>query len=389
MSRFDADVIVVGAGAAGLSLATHLSGGRHRVILLDRRAGFAHDRTFSGFRVTPHPFEGAIERTYRYVALHEPGRDVVRAAAAHPYVTIPGDLFYETALRAIGRGGNVEISIGREVRRIDGDAAAGWVDTDAGTLRARMIFDARGALPEPRGPAAPGEVGFVQRFLGRVVRTERPIFVPERATLMDFRVSQDRGPHFVYVLPRSAREALVEDTYFAATDVRPTDVEHADAIDAWLAAARAGGVEVLREERGALPMTTVRPRPHPSPRVRAIGIAGGAAKPSTGYAFAFIQREAARIARVLAASDLHVVPQLPAARSATAAFLDGVFLAWMRGAPREAARVFCDLFERAPIESVARFLSEAAGPLDHARVMAVMPTAPFLRIARERLGAGG
>lgn len=382
MGRFDADAVIVGAGAAGLSLAARMSGGRHRVVVVDRRDGFAHDRTFSGFRVRPHPFEAAIERTYRYVAVHDARRDVVRSTGAHPYVTIPGDVFYELALRTIGRGGNVEVALGRDVRRVDGDVDGAWVETDQGVLRAPIVFDARGALAAEEGAS---DVSFVQRFVGREVRTERPIFDPDRATLMDFRVSQELAPHFVYVLPRSAREALVEDTLFAPAGRAKSDAEHVASIDAWLGSRGAGAVEVLREERGALPMTTALPRPHPCRRVVRMGIAGGAAKPSTGYAFAFIQREAEGIAAALAGSDLSTLPRLPVVRSRTAAFLDGVLLEWMRGAPGDAARVFTDLFERAPIESVARFLSEEAGALDHARVMAAMPTGPFVRIARERL----
>lgn len=377
---FDVDVAIVGAGAAGLSLATALAGGRHRVLVVDRREGFQHDRTFSGFDVRRHRFSGARESTYRYVSVHDGGRDVVRACGAHPYVTIPGDVFYETALRLIGRGGNVELALGRSVSRVDGDASAAWIETDGGVVRARLVFDARGALvATPRAD----DVGFVQRFLGRVVETEKPIFDPDRATLMDFRVSQERGPHFVYVLPRSPREALVEDTYFATAPIAEAD--HVASVDAWLAEHRAGAVRVVREERGALPMTTATPRAHPSPRVRSIGVSGGAAKPSTGYAFAFIQREVESIARVLEENDLREVPRFGPTRSSASSFLDGVLLEWMSRAPGEAARVFVDLFERAPIESVARFLSEAAGPIDHARVMAAMPTGPFVRIARERL----
>ena len=88
----------------------------------------------------------------------------------------------------------------------------------------------------------------------------------------------------------------------------------------------------------------------------------------------------------LASSDLSRPPAIAAPHGRAAAFLDEVFLAWMRTAPTEVSRALVDLFERAPIGAVARFLSETAGPIDHARVMAAMPTAPFLRIARERLG---
>jgi hypothetical protein len=39
-------------------------------------------------------------------------------------------------------------------------------------------------------------------------------FIPDRLTLMDHRVTQKDGPHFIYLLPYSTTEALIENTYF-------------------------------------------------------------------------------------------------------------------------------------------------------------------------------
>jgi lycopene beta-cyclase len=372
----DADVVICGAGAAGLTLAVRLAerAPRLSVILVDARTGFEHDRTFSGFSTRPHPFASAIDRRYATVELADADGPVVRQTGAHPYTRIAGDLFYATALRKLGRA---ELRLGCAVLGIEPGPGDVRVETDRGSLRGRFVVDARGAFD--------GRCRIRQVFWGQVVRTERPVFDPDRAILMDFRVPQTGGAHFVYVLPTSRTEALVEDTWFTTGAVE--EASHRSFVTAWLSERGAGAFEVLRTERGVLPMTADDPPKTGSPRVVRAGLAGGAAKGSTGYAFAFLSRHAEALAEALGRAG-DAPPRWPALRTPVARFYDRVFLTFVeRELSRDAAgvgRALVGLFRDAPLGSVARFLSEEAGPLDHARVMAAMPTVPFLQAAAGR-----
>ncbi len=58
------------------------------------------------------------------------------------------------------------------------------------------------------------EYYLLQHFKGWIIETENPVFNSSEATLMDFRVSQQHGTTFVYVMPFSATKALVEYTLF-------------------------------------------------------------------------------------------------------------------------------------------------------------------------------
>ena len=55
----------------------------------------------------------------------------------------------------------------------------------------------------------------LQHFQGIEVKTKQPCFDKDMAILMDFRVDQSKGMHFIYLLPYSATEALVESTLFS------------------------------------------------------------------------------------------------------------------------------------------------------------------------------
>jgi len=377
----DVDVAICGAGAAGLSLAVRLAERAPglRAALFDARTGFDEDRTFCGFATRGHPFGGAIEHRYGRIALADAHGTIERPTGRTPYVRIPGDLFYAVALRKL----RAELRLGV---RVEGLAVHGehvLVQTSEGPVRARLAVDARGGFE--RGPGT-----LLQVFEGAVVRTERPIFDPDRALLMDFRVAQERGAHFVYVLPHGRTEALVEDTWFTTRAIGAA--QHHAEIAAWLDRAGAGGFEVLRRERGVLPMSAAAPPRSTSPRIVLAGLVAGAAKGSTGYAFGFVQRHAAALARAIAGARLDGpaagLPRWPALRSPLDTFYDRTFLRFAHAQLEERSAAIGEalvaLFRGAPVESVARFLSEDASALDYARVMAAMPTAPMLRAALGR-----
>ena len=141
-------------------------------------------------------------------------------------------------------------------------------------------------------PLPPAEVSL--GFDGWEVETEGDVFDPATPTLMDFRTPQHGGLRFVYVLPVSARRALVEHTRFGS-EAAPD----ADGVPRYLEdVLRAGSFIVLRREAGILSLQPRFPSPR-SGRVVPIGNRGGLLKASTGYAYARIQRDSAAIARSL------------------------------------------------------------------------------------------
>lgn len=376
----DVEHLIVGAGCAGLSLAVRLAARsareRGRVRVLDPRRELGGDRTWCSWRGAPHPFARAITHRWERWRVLAEGRTIERGSRARPYEHVDSRAFVEIARATIARAEGVELTLGVAVRELADDGRAVRVETDAGPLRARVVWDARGISPDERARA--DDVRWVQHFVGWVVRTERAIFEPEVATLMDLEVPQERGPHFVYVLPYARDEALVEDTYFSDA---PLEEEAYEAtLRSWLDARGAGGFEIVRRERGRIPMSTAEPAPRAGARIVPIGIRGGAAKPSTGYAFAFIQRHVEAHARSAARGE--TPPPEIAVRSEVASFFDRVFLAHLRRHPTRAPQIFGALFERTPPEALARFLSEEGGVRDH---LAVMNGVPRLAVALEAL----
>ncbi len=381
LAAVDAEIAILGGGCAGLSLATHLTADRGprraRVVVLEARRDYTRDRTWCFWPVEPHPFTDAVSHRWARWEVLDQGRRVRRGSPHLPYVQIPADAFYARARERIDAAPAVDLHLGVDVRRVDdrGDHVA--LDTSGGPLRVAHVFDTRPPLA-PAAASAVAEVTLLQHFVGWEVVADRPAFDPEVVTLMDFSVPQRDGLHFVYVLPYAADRALVEATYFTPALLPEATYERAlrDYLGDRLGV---GAFEVVLRERGVIPMTTAPPALRQSPRVHNLGLRGGAAKASTGYAFLAIQRSAAELARRLAIARPGALIDPPEPRPALAVAMDRVFLSHLERHPERAPALFVDLFERLPPDLLIRFLSDRATPAECLRVMASTPLAAMTR----------
>jgi lycopene beta-cyclase len=371
---FDADLLLVGAGVAGLSLAYHLVeaglGGR-RLLLVEPRTSFENDRTFCFWNVMDHPFETLVSHRWPSWRVRGAGAWVSRSAPGLTYQHLPVDAFYRRALERLRATPGVEVRVGVRAGAVNEDSDGVTLETDAGSLRARSLFDSRPERASAVSSRDDGEITLLQHFEGWHVRAEGGRrFDPEVATLMDFAVPQDRGIHFFYVLPYSPDEALVEATFFGERLL--SDAEYRDRLSRYLRGEL--GLEawsIVRRERGVIPMSTRPTRVRTSERTYRIGLAGGMAKPSTGYAFLAIQRFSAEMTRRLARAEL---PDAPEPRDVRARTMDRVMLSYLRRHPERGPEVFERLFGRVDPSRLVRFLNDDASVADALDIMSVMPT---------------
>ena len=363
------DLLIVGAGCAGLSLAAHLAeqGAPGRVRLVDPRTAFRRDRTWCFFDVVPHRFSAAVTRRWKRWAVRQGGRACVRSSPGVDYVHVDAERFYAVARERIAADALV---LGTRVDSLRDEGDRVFAVTDHGPMSAARVYDAR--PPRFDGPAPHGELRLLQHFRGAYVRTETPVFDPETPTLMDFDVPQEHGISFMYALPFSRTEALVEATWFSE---RVHDAHiYGETLERWRRE-RLGlsSWEVLHEEQGVLPMSTERLASPKGARIQRIGLGGGAAKPSTGYAFLAIQRQTEALAQGIARGRFDAPPP----RGARELAFDRVMLDWMVHHPAETPALLYSLFEKVEPRTLARFLSEASSPTEELAVMLAVPPLSF------------
>jgi lycopene beta-cyclase len=241
-------------------------------------------------------------------------------------------------------------------------------------LHARHVFDSR-----PPRALPPARTHLLQHFRGWFVRTDGARFDPAVADLMDFRVPQPRhGLAFGYVLPLAPDRALVEYTEFSRAPL--TTAAYEAALDHYCREVLGlGALTVEDTEQGVIPMTDGHFPRRAGRRAFRIGTAGGATRPATGYTFAAVQRQSRGVAAALRAGRASVPP--PHGRRALA--MDAVLLRALDTGRIDGPAFFTGLFRRLPAERLLRFLDGGTSPWEEFGVGLRTPIGPMLRTALE------
>ena len=227
---------------------------------------------------------------------------------------------------------------------------------------------------DSRPPVVPDGI-MLQHFLGLEIRARTPVFTPDTATLMDFRVDQSRGMHFIYLLPFSATEALVESTLF--TPQREDEQFYLDAIDGYLKGhIGLDDYTVTHREAGVIPLGVMEQH---DPDIAGIGGNGGAIRPSSGYAFAFIQKQ---LDLAIADAGRHGL-QFGVPHQTIDLWMDAVLLRVLRHWPEQAPHLFLRMASALSGDEFARFLSGEADWSLRLKVVMAMPKWLFVKAAMQ------
>ncbi len=375
------DLIIAGGGCSGLSLVLEIldqpGWQDKRILLIDNAPKAGNDRTWCFWTRDPSKYQAVLSKTWREIHFAGPkGGQRKVAIAPYTYCMVRSSDFYAMAYEKISRHPNVEFLYGH-VERIHGSKSEAevWVKDECHV--APWVFNSCFSLSglQEQAPAT----ALWQHFKGWWIRTERPVFSPETATLMDFRTPQLQGGHFLYVLPLNAHEALVEYTVFSS-ELLPRHF-YDEALSAYLdGVLSVGQYDIQEEEYGVIPMFEVAKPVRKGSRVIDIGTVGGAVKPTTGYAFLRIQAQSRLLARQLAAGKDLALP----ASQVRFRFYDGLLLHLLRTRGHEAARIFDALFMRNPASRILRFLDEQSELHEEGLLFGTLPWSLFLQALWEK-----
>jgi lycopene beta-cyclase len=374
------DYIIAGGGMAGLSLAFHLERSALRnkkVLIVDRDEKAANDHTWCFWESEASPFEEIVFhrwKTLRFYNDEGNERLLELAPSGIEYKMIRALDFYRFVIPKLEANPAFDL-LRADITRV-GD---GFVETSSGRFDAvEWIFDSVTA----RTYSDPRDNNLLQHFYGKVIEVDSDVFASGSATLFDFRVPQSGECRFVYVLPGSARRALVEFTVFSRGLLAENEYE--ESLERYIREVL--GVSKYRsveEERGVIPMSDAPHDTRPSAKVVRIGTAGGYVKPSTGYSFRRTQQRLLSIVKALESGS--PVPDFRSVRSRWKMLLDSVFLNVLGTGKHQASDVFDKLFARNPPQRVLEFLDERTGFAADLRLMSSVPLLPFIRAALEEV----
>ena len=373
------DALFVGGGLASLlcCLALLEQRPRLRIAVVERDERLAGNHTWC-FHAADVPSEARslveplVVRRWPGYTVHFPGRS---RRLSSPYACISSERLHDvTSARFAGADGS-DLWLGHSAERI---TAHSVLLGDGRLLRARLVVDARGPTLVDAPVSVRAENHRVnhrargyQKFVGLELSVRGHSL--REPVLFDARVPQRDGFRFMYTLPLAPDRLLIEETFFSDSARLDPSASNLSI----LAYAHAQGfavAEVLRTERGVLPMPWQDDDFDAALRPLSAGYRAGLFHPVTGYSFPI----ALRLALALAASDLGQLAVRPEAPSPLSDFAHAH--AAQRPFLRLLTRLLFTCFEpdqrysvlshfyRLPEPVIARFYAAELSTLDRARV---------------------
>ncbi|MEP7373417.1 MAG: lycopene cyclase family protein [Chitinophagaceae bacterium] len=374
------DYIICGAGCAGLSLLMRMirSGkfNDKKILLLDKEPKNKNDRTWCFWEKEKGFFEKIVYRKWNSISFLSNKYSSLMDITPYQYKMIRGIDFYQYCFNEIAKHTNVEVVYG-DIKswRYENKEVIFNINNQEFKLGNAQVFN---SIYEPRDTTKK-TIRLLQHFKGWVIETNKSSFNPDEATMMDFRVHQQHGTSFAYVLPFSSTSALVEYTLFTKELLLPEqyDKELEDYISTYLGI---DDYEIKEEEFGIIPMTNE--EFSFDGHGWQIGVAGGQTKASSGYTFQFIQKQSAQIADYLIRDK--PLGSLPGTAKRFR-FYDNTLLHILYYKKLPGDEIFTQLFQKNKPQQVLKFLDNESSLKDELKIISTLPTWPFLRAALKQL----
>ena len=251
------------------------------------------------------------------------------------------------------------------------------ITTNEKTYNTKLFFnsmlDWRAVQQQKRYPV------LQQHFVGWFIKTQKPHFDADTATFMDFTVAQKGSTRFMYILPKSDTEALIEYTLFSKEKLKPAAYERE--LRAYLSEKDIRDYTIEEQETGSIPMTCYPFAKHNSKHILHIGSAGGWTKPSTGFTFAFIERKATALVNFLKSNtDMRTFE-----KRNRFWWYDLLFLDVLARHNHKGGYLFSRMFQYNKPERIFRFLEEKSTPKEEVKIMRSFPLGLFVGQVFRRL----
>ncbi|MFP2996740.1 lycopene cyclase family protein [Spongiivirga sp. MCCC 1A20706] len=374
------DYIFTGTGAAGLMLAYRMvmSGkfADKNFLLLDKDLKNTNDRTWCFWEEGIGEWDDIV--TIKWDNCLFKGNNYSNSFKLDPfsYKMIRGIDFYKKILGVLSSQNNIEIRQ-ESLSSLKDEIAHVVVRTNQneyfGQKVFNSIFDWKIINNQNKYPV------LQQHFIGWVVETEEAIFDATTATFMDFDLPQNGNTRFMYVLPRSSNEALLEYTLFSKDLLEPLAYENA--IKEYLEQLGVSNYTIKETEHGSIPMTVAPFGINTTKNILDIGTAGGWTKASTGFTFNMISRKTRDLV-LLVDTDIDFRKLNKKTRFW---YYDLWFLDVLTKYNHKGGVIFTKMFKRNDPKNILKFLDEQTHFIQELRIMSSLTSWPFLEAFFKRL----
>lgn len=346
------------------------------ILLLDEDAKKTNDRTWCFWAKEETLWKSVISKKWdsALFANEDFNRDLT--LKPYQYNQIRGLDFYNFVFEELSKHQNITF-LNEKVTDINELETHVFVGTEGNRYTCDYLFNSiytkAFALSQTKYPV------LQQHFVGWFIKSETEIFNPEQATFMDFSVEQRGNTRFMYVLPISTTEALVEYTLFSEDLLAKEEYENE--IQIYLRNLGADQYEIVEKEQGSIPMTCFPFWKKNTKRVLNIGTAGGWTKASTGYTFRNSDKKSSELVAFLdpssdASGSLKMSTFYKKNRFW---FYDLLLLDILYRHNELGSSIFSSMFKKGNPALIFKFLDEETTLVQDVKVILKCPKLPFIK----------
>ncbi len=348
-----------------------------KILLLDADSKKTNDRTWCFWEKPDGDYDHLVYKKWDTAVFSDVNFTRDLNLSPYQYKMIQGLDFYRYVFDVISKENNIEFwhqKIIRFTEKNDGIL----VETETENYYCDKLFN---SILNPQETVTQKKYPYLQQhFIGWKIKAKEPVFDSEKATFMDFSVAQKGNTRFMYVLPFSKTEALLEYTLFSK-ELLPEN-EYETEIQDYIKKLGITDYELIEKEQGAIPMTCYPFWKKNIKNLVNIGSAGGWTKASTGYTFKNASKKSKELVSFLASENdfrkFH--------KKTKFWFYDLLLLDILDRKNHLGSHIFSSMFRKGNPTLIFKFLDEETSFTEDIRVISKCPKKPFLQALAKRIG---
>ena len=291
----------------------------------------------------------------------------------YSYKMVQGIDFYTHVHNQLKQYSNITFAAQKVIDFKDLDTHV-LVKTDTESYTCNKLFN---SIYNPAIPAQRKYPVLQQHFKGWFFKIPSALTDSSKITFMDFSIPQKGNTRFMYVLPVSENEILVEYTLFSEK-LLPEN-EYDAAIKDYLETMGINDENlensIQHTEKGSIPMTSFPFWKNNTKNVLNIGSAGGWTKASTGYTFKNTDKISSRLIQFLRhESDFRKFH-----KKTRFWFYDMLLLDILYRNNEKGSLIFSSMFKKARASLIFKFLDEETSPAEDLKVILKCPKGLFVK----------
>jgi Lycopene cyclase protein len=344
------------------------------ILLLDKNKKNNNDRTWCFWEKPNHDWEQIVSKKWNSALFANENSSRNLDLKPYEYNMIRGLDFYNLVLGAVAIQKNITLSK-EKVLDFKDNGKQVLVVTQNNNYRCDKLFNSvyykKEAKSQTQYPV------LKQHFVGWFIKSEQAVFDPEVATFMDFSLDQNGKTKFMYVLPTSKTEALLEPTLFSHKHLKLEAYEAE--IEKYAQKLSIKNYQITEKEQGSIPMTSYPFWKNNSKNILNIGTAGGWTKASTGFTFYHTNKKTNELIAFLTKDTSTKLDMTTFHKKTKFWFYDLIFLDVLDKQNELGSTIFSSLLMKGNTELIFKFLNEETSFLEDLKVIWKCPKVPFMK----------